>query len=75
MYYNVIKENCKEGIKSHYLKNQKIDDAELFNLTNEFKQYKYEIRDELNRKFLEFYDYNLFNEKVTLYFLWLSKIR
>lgn len=75
MYYNVIKENCKEGIKSHYLKNQRISDNEIYSLMNEFKQYKYEIRDELNKKFLEFYDYNMFNEKVTLYFLGLSKIR
>ena len=37
MFYRIVEEKCEQGIKSRYSKNQKIDDAELFNLTNEFK--------------------------------------
>ena len=75
MYYTVVKEICKEGIKSRYSKNQKIDDIELSNLMNDFKKYKYEIRNELNKKYYEFYDYNLFGKKIKLYCLDLNKIR
>lgn len=75
MYYTVVEEICGEGIKSHYSKNQKIDDVELFNLMKEFKKYKYEIRNELNKKHYEFYDYNLFGKKIELYYLNLNKIR
>lgn len=75
MYYTVVEEKCEQGIKSHYSKNQKIDDMELFNLINEFKKYKYEIRDELRKKYYEFYDYNLFGQKINLYFLELNKIK
>lgn len=75
MYYTVVEEICKEGIKSRYSKNQKIDDVELFNLMEEFKKYKYEIKNELNKKYYEFYDYNLFGKKIELYYLNLNKIR
>ena len=75
MYYQVVEEKCKEGIKPRYSKNQKIDDTELFNLTDEFKKYKYEIKDELHKKYYSFYIYNLFNEKITLYDLSLIKIK
>jgi hypothetical protein len=75
MYYQVVEEKCGEGIKSHYSKNQKIDDVELFNLMKEFKKYKYEIRNELNKKYYEFYDYDLFGKKIELYYLNLNKIR
>lgn len=75
MYYIVVKEICKEGIKSRYSKNQKINDVELSNLMNDFKKYKYEIRNELNKKYYNFYDYNLFGKKIELYYLDLNKIR
>ena len=75
MYYQVVEEKCKEGIKSRYSKNQRIDDVELFNLINDFQKYKYEIRDELRKKYYEFYDYNLFGKKINLYFLELNKIK
>jgi hypothetical protein len=75
MYYQVVEEKCKEGIKSRYSKNQRIDDVELFNLMNDFQKYKYEIRDELRKKYYEFYDYNLFGKKINLYFLELNKIK
>lgn len=75
MYYTVVEEICKEGIKSRYSKNQKIDDTELFNLMEEFKKYKYEIKNELNKKYYEFYDYDLFGKKIELYYLNLNKIR
>ena len=29
MFYQVVEEKCKEGIKSRYLKNQRIDNNEL----------------------------------------------
>lgn len=75
MYYQVIEEKCKQGIKPHYSKNQRIDDVELFNLMEEFKKHKYEIRNELNKKYYEFYDYDLFGKKIELYYLNLNKIR
>lgn len=75
MYYQVVEEKCKEGIKSHYSKNQKIDDTELFNLTNEFKQYKYEIGNSLNKKYYKFFNYNWCGEKIEIYFLNLIKIK
>ena len=75
MYYTVVEETCGEGIKPCYSKNQKIDDVDLFNLMEEFKKYKYEIRNELNKKYYEFYDYDLFGKKIELYHLNLNKIR
>ena len=75
MFYTVVEETCGEGIKSRYSKNQKIDDTELFNLMEEFKKYNYEIKNELNKKYYEFYDYNLFGKKIELYCLNLNKIR
>ena len=71
MYYTVVEEKCYEGIKSRYSKNQRIDDVELFNLMNDFNKYKYEIRNELNKKYYNFYDYNLFGKKICHYHIWL----
>ena len=75
MYYTVVEEKCYEGIKSRYSKNQRIDDVELFNLMNDFNKYKYEIRNELDKKYYNFYDYNLFGKKIELYYLNLNKVR
>ena len=75
MYYTVVEEKRYNGTKLRYSKNQKIDDVELSNLMNDFKKYKYEIRNELNKKYYEFYDYNLFGKKIELYYLDLNKIR
>ena len=75
MYYQVIEENCSNGIKTRYSKNQRIDDIELFNLMNEFKEYRYEIKNELNKKSYEFYTNNLFGKKIELYSLNLNKIK
>ena len=75
MYYQVVEEKCEQGIKPRYSKNQRINDIDLFNLMDDFKKYKYEIRDELRKKYYEFYDYNLFGQKINLYFLELNKIK
>lgn len=75
MYYQVVEEKCYNGTKPRYSKNQRIDDAELSNLMNSFRKYKYEIRNELNKKYYNFYDYDLFNKKIELYYLSLNKIR
>lgn len=75
MFYQVVEEKCKEGIKPRYSKNQRIDDIELYDLMNDFKEHRYEIRDELKKKYYEFFDYNLFGKKIELYFLNLDKIR
>lgn len=75
MYYRVVEEKCKEGIKSRYSKNQRINDVELSNLMNDFEQYRYEIKNELRKKYYEFYNYDLFGQKISLYFLELNKIK
>lgn len=75
MFYKVVEEICKEGIKPRYSKNQRIDDIELYDLMNDFKEHRYEIRDELKKKYYEFFDYNLFGKKIELYFLNLDKIK
>lgn len=75
MYYRVIEEKCKEGIKSRYSKNQRIDNSELFNLMNDFKDCGYEIKDELNKKQYKFYKHDVFGRKINSYSLDLIKIR
>lgn len=75
MFYQVVEEKCKEGIKSYYSKNQRIDDVELSNLMNNFKNNRYEIRTSAKKKIYEFFDYNWYGEKVKLYFLELNKIK
>ena len=75
MFYKVIEEKCEQGIKSRYSKNQRIDDVELSNLMNDFKNNRYEIRTSMKKKIYEFFDYNWYGEKVKLYFLELNKIK
>jgi hypothetical protein len=75
MYYRVVEEKCKEGIKSRYSKNQRIDDVELSNLMNDFKQYRYEIKDSLMMMNYKFYYYDLFGQQIDLYSLNLNKIK
>lgn len=75
MFYQVVEEKCKEGIKSYYSKNQRIDDVGLSNLMNKFKNNRYEIRTSVKKKIYEFFDYNWYGEKVKLYFLELNKIK
>ncbi len=75
MFYKVVEEKCEQGIKPRYSKNQRIDYAELCNLMIDFKKYKYEIQNELNKIYYKFYYYNLFNEKVIIYYLNLIKIK
>ena len=75
MYYQVVEEKCKEGIKPRYSKNQRIDDVELSNLMNNFKNNRYEIRTSMKKKIYEFFDYNWYGEKIKLYFLELNKIK
>ena len=75
MFYQVVEEKCKEGIKPRYSKNQRIDDVELSNLMNNFKNNRYEIRTSMKKKIYEFFDYNWYGEKIKLYFLELNKIK
>ena len=75
MFYQVVEEKCEQGIKPRYSKNEKIDNNELLFLMNDFKEHKYEIRDELKKKYYEFYDYDLFGRKIKLYSLNLIKIK
>lgn len=75
MYYKVVEEICKNGTKSRYSKNQIIDDIELNNLMNDFKENRYEIKDELQKKYYNFFNYNWCGEKIELYFLDLNKIK
>ena len=75
MYYQVIEEKCYNGIKPRYSKNQRIDDVELSNLMNDFKNNRYEIRTSIKKKIYEFFNYNWYGEKVKLYFLELNKIK
>lgn len=75
MYYQVIEENCNNGIKTRYSKNQRIDDVELSHLMNNFKNNRYEIRTSMKKKIYEFFDYNWYGEKIKLYFLELNKIK
>ena len=75
MFYQVIEEKCEQGIKSRYSKNQRINDVELSNLMNDFKNNRYEIRTSMKKKIYEFFDYNRYGEKVKLYFLELNKIK
>lgn len=75
MFYQVVEEKCEQGIKPRYLKNQRIDDVELSNLMNNFKNNHYEIRTSIKKKIYEFFDYNWYGEKIKLYFLELNKIK
>ena len=75
MYYKIIEETCKNGIKSRYSKNQRIDDVELNNLMNDFKEYKYEIKNELKKKYYNFYNYDWCGKKIDLYYLELIKLK
>lgn len=75
MYYQVVEEKCKEGIKSHYSKNERIDDVELSHLMDEKLGDKYEIKDEFNKRYYKFYDYDIFGRQIDLYFLDLIKIK
>ena len=75
MFYQVVEEKCEQGIKPRYSKNQRINDVELSNLMNDFKNNRYEIRTSMKKKIYEFFDYNWYGEKVKLYFLELNKIK
>lgn len=75
MFYQVVEENCYNGIKPRYSKNQKINDVELSHLMDDFKNNRYEIRTSMKKKIYEFFDYNWCGEKVELYFLNLNKIK
>ena len=75
MFYKVVEEKCEQGIKPRYSKNQRINDVELYTLMNDFKDYKYEIKDEFSKKYYKFYDYDIFGTQINLYFLDLIKIK
>jgi len=75
MYYTVVEEKCYNGTKSRYSKNQRIDDVELSNMMEDFKNYKYEINNDFTTKHYTFYDIGLFGKKIQYYVLDLDKIR
>lgn len=75
MYYQVVEEKCGQGIKSRYSKNQRINDAELSSLMNDFARYKFEKINTLTKINYRFYYYDLFGTEINLYSLNLNKIK
>lgn len=75
MFYRVVEEKCEQGIKSRYSKNQRIDDIELSHLMDDFKKYKYEIKNTSMNIDYKFYYYDLFGRQINSYSLNLNKIR
>lgn len=73
MFYRVEKEECGKGIKERYTTGQVINLAEIEKIKNDFNKHRHTYYEDMNKLFLEYFDYGLFNDKIFIYSIKLSK--